>query len=176
MPPKPRKTVTRDSQKTKRATKPRVKPGDSPGVPISLRQVRLVESYAKLNIVKGVVPTEFTTKVAMNLGFNAADKLVLGNLTVHLSPTEDAEDPSNGKSSLEVKVVMQCVCDSSVDVSTLPEDHQKQISATLVLVSWPYARAFIQNVTSSMAITPVTLPLMRVDGSRMTSDLLNQKK
>ena len=140
---------------------------------LALKSVRIVESHSKLNIAGGVTPTEVETSATA--GFGVTDEgTVLGNVTVIVATPKQVADDNDTKpadapsSSIEILTIVQCVyaLTSPLDgVTTISPDEASALNATTTFIAWPYVRAHVQAVTSSMGIPPVTLPLLRFGDS-----------
>lgn len=133
---------------------------------MNLKSVRMVETHALLKIAGGTLPSpKMAIHTEANFGASVAEKTIIGNLKVTMSPAPEGDnEDASPASSVTVTVVMQCIfdVDEMPDMTTIPEAEIQVVNQTITLVAWAYVRQHIAMLTTSMGIPAFTLPLMRV--------------
>ncbi len=131
---------------------------------LSLEGVRLIESHSKLTVAEGQVPTQAQVAIEVKTGANPPAKF-LGDVFATITT------PEGSASSLLITVQFQCVFNvpSLPDPSTLTDIEKKAINSAVLFVAWPYIRAHVSSLTSSMGIPTFTIPLIKPDFSELAS-------
>lgn len=133
---------------------------------LSLRSVRLVEAHSKLNILNGVTPSDATVKVGAQLAASVDRNTAIGSVTANVATIIPEGHSASDVSTLSLDVIFQCVFESSTPLPehrdvTITPDEMNTINVTLTYITWPYIRAHVQLMTSSMGIPPITLGLFK---------------
>lgn len=131
---------------------------------LELKSVRLLESNASLKIENNVVPSVFHTEYAAWIGGRNDESVVLGNLRATVSSVKDPEIPDSDQSSISISVLFQCVFNTATRVKEgdVSPEEAEEIRNLAMLACVPYVRNHVQLISASMAIAPMTLPLVRV--------------
>lgn len=142
---------------------------------IELKSIRLLESNSSLNLFVGDVPELYKTSVAISVGGRPEDKTILVNIRSENTNQKNESVPEDRRSSVVINVIFQCVYDSKVEfVSEELSDtpFSNQIAATSLLAAGPFIRQHVHQISTSMGIPSLTLPLYR--GTRQP--VLKRKK
>jgi preprotein translocase subunit SecB len=139
---------------------------------LSLKTVRIIESHAKLNLQGGEFPSH--TQISAKVGCGpSGDGLFLANVAVTANAPPDTERDAT-QSSLAILVVAQCLFgirgDVPKDVKDVSAQEVAELQTLATFIAWPYVRATIQSLTASMAIPPITIPLIRIGPDGVQTD------
>jgi hypothetical protein len=124
---------------------------------LTLKNVRLIEVTAKLEVVDGKLPNKSAIESNVTIGPSEAKGIILVDGFVKI--TGHPANSPDSSSILLISTHFQCVYRPE---SLAVEDCEKQLQVIAqagMVIMWPHFREVIQSISGRMGLTPIVLPM-----------------
>jgi len=133
------------------------------GLAFEVTGVRITESRTSIFISDGVIPKDSHTVAHPKIGVAESENILLGSIEIEALSGKSGETIDKSKSHFSIACTLQCVFQAGdvIQKGKITPEIAVALMNVTMNVGWPYIRLFVQTMSASMGMPPITLPLFR---------------